>query len=76
MKAENSSVHLIIHSGIKEDAWIRITDISGRIIAAEKVKLEKGTNRVRIPASIINGNVYIATMNMNGQTQTVKFLKK
>ncbi|QEC43636.1 DUF4838 domain-containing protein [Pseudobacter ginsenosidimutans] len=76
LKAENSSVHLLVNSKIAEEAWLRITDISGRVISAEKVKLEKGINTVRIPASIINGNVYIAAMNMNGQTQTVKFLKK
>jgi hypothetical protein len=76
LKAESSSVHLFISADIANDAWIRITDISGRILAVEKVKLLKGTNTVSVPALITNGNVYIATMTANGKTYTVKFLKK
>jgi hypothetical protein len=74
--ADQAVVYTVIQSAKDDQAIIKITDISGRILANRKVNLQKGNNRVDIPVSIASGNIYIATMITGSKRYSVKFLKK
>ncbi|MGN6418276.1 MAG: DUF4838 domain-containing protein [Pseudobacter sp.] len=74
--AGNASVYTNIQAAQSELVLINIADISGRTVATRRVQLNKGNNTVLIPATITNGNVYIASVMLQGKMYTVKFLKK
>lgn len=75
VKTENTVVYTSIESAKAESAQLRITDISGRTLADMRVSLQKGVNRINIPAAIKNGNVYIATLKTQERMVSIKFLK-
>ena len=56
-------------------AELSVTDMSGKLLITRKTTLAKGSNSVKIDAQPLVPGVYIASLYMNGEKYSVKFLK-
>jgi len=64
-----------IYSVTTSDSKMIITDITGRIVKQQPIKLQRGTQQVEINLSNIKTGNYQATIYLNGQYITRKILK-
>lgn len=72
----SSDLTLAFDSRVDADFELRITDLTGKTLAATQHKANAGTNTVRADASRLPQGFYLAQLVSSKGTQTVKFTKQ
>jgi hypothetical protein len=71
-----SQAILQMNSNKTDALTIEVTDITGRMVAQQKVKLQPGANQFRIETAKLAGGIYnVKAFGSKGVTPTVRFIK-
>ncbi|MBM3186291.1 MAG: T9SS type A sorting domain-containing protein, partial [Bacteroidetes bacterium] len=72
----NSSSSLSIEANVSGEAFITITDMSGKQVSVAKASLLAGENTINLATENLNFGVYFVNVDFQGATKTMKLVKK
>jgi endonuclease/exonuclease/phosphatase family metal-dependent hydrolase len=71
------SIRVLINAADQTNAFLQLTDLSGRMVAKHSLSLQKGTNVVDFNAEVPVSGLYLLQINTKGQLDTRKiFINK
>ncbi|MFA6084258.1 BNR-4 repeat-containing protein [Mucilaginibacter sp.] len=73
--SEGNYVNIAVNAPVSTIAGLRVTDIYGKPILNTMLKLEKGANKVKLYAARMVPGILVATLNIENEIQSVKFMR-